>query len=486
MGLGRTVSGRFARKFPVPPRLARAGKTAAICALLLIAGSRSLQNAIAEGDTRTLSFHHVHTGEDITVTFKRDGRYDEAALKKLDWFMRDWRKEEQTKMDPQLFDALWDAYRDVGATEPIQIICGYRSPTTNAMLRARSSGVAQFSLHTKGDAIDFYIPGVPLEKIREAGLRLQRGGVGFYPTSGSPFIHMDVGSIRHWPRMTHDQLVKVFPDGRTVHIPSDGQPLAGYALALADVEKKGHAPSAISLASARNAGAITEADEDIADAAAPKSTNRSNVSVAMLSTADSDPTKRWAMPPGPVPVASPEPPAKVATVSIIPMPKQRPAKQIAVAALVPTPKSRPGEAPIQVAAADPVVAATTGMGYAPETRTPDASRAPMGMIASADNQAPLPKAAQLAFAAPAARFDNPWMRATVMAPNVREFLTTTPVGRLDTRQLREFMQKPATPVVMMSFSADPQNGLRTDAFSGQAVVFLATLPSTIQTALLTR
>ncbi len=84
--------------------------------------------------------------------------------------------------------------------------------------------------------MDFYIPDVPLEKIRTVGLRLQRGGVGFYPTSGSPFVHLDTGSVRHWPRMTHDQLAKVFPDGRTVHVPSDGVPLQNYALALADVE----------------------------------------------------------------------------------------------------------------------------------------------------------------------------------------------------------------------------------------------------------
>ena len=125
------------------------------------------------------------------------------------------------------------------------------------MLRARSSGVAQFSQHTNGQAMDFFIPGVPLEKIREVGLQLQRGGVGFYPTSGSPFVHMDTGTIRHWPRMTHDQLAKVFPDGRTVHIPSDGQPLRGYAVALADVERRGDKPSETSLEAAREAGVLT-------------------------------------------------------------------------------------------------------------------------------------------------------------------------------------------------------------------------------------
>ena len=223
----------------------------------MLGASNALQNASAEGDTRTLSFHHVHTGEDITITFKRNGRYDDAALKKLDWFMRDWRKEKSTRMDPHLFDLLWEAYREVGATQPIDVVCGYRSPETNSMLRRRSNGVAQFSQHINGQAMDFFIPGVPLEKIREVGLRLQRGGVGFYPTSGSPFVHMDTGTIRHWPRMTHDQLVKVFPDGRTVHVPSDGQPLRGYALALADVERRGGRPSDTSLEAAREAGVVS-------------------------------------------------------------------------------------------------------------------------------------------------------------------------------------------------------------------------------------
>src|SRR5205085_9025239 len=108
---------------------------------------------------------------------------------------------------------------------PINIISSYRSPNTNAMLRRRGRGVARFSQHMLGKAMDFYIPGVSLDQVRAAGLRPQRGGVGFYPTSGSPFVHLDTGSVRHWPRMTHDQLARVFPDGKTVHVPSDGQPL---------------------------------------------------------------------------------------------------------------------------------------------------------------------------------------------------------------------------------------------------------------------
>ena len=233
--------------------LARAGARLGMAGLFMLGANDALQNASAEGDTRTLSFHHLHTGEDITITFKHNGRYDDAALKKLDWFMRDWRKEKSTRMDPHLFDLLWEAYREVDAKEPIQVVCGYRSPATNAMLRARSTGVAQTSQHTEGHAMDFFIPGVPLEKIRAVGLRLQRGGVGFYPTSGSPFVHMDTGSPRMWPRMTRAQLAHVFPDGRTLYIPTDGKPLPGYDEALAAYKARQGAPQVMVASAADDA-----------------------------------------------------------------------------------------------------------------------------------------------------------------------------------------------------------------------------------------
>ena len=233
---------------------ARTFYSCGLAALVLIFGARVLQNAVAEGDTRTISLHHVHTDESITVTFKRDGRYDEAALEKLNWFLRDWRRGQQTRIDPHLIDLIWEVQRETGSQEPVWVVCGYRSPETNAMLRRRSNGVARFSQHMLGHAMDFYIPGVPLAGLRVIGLQLQRGGVGFYPTSGSPFVHMDTGGVRHWPRMTREQLVRVFPDGRTVHIPSDGRPLPGYALALADIRKHGSNPSEMSIEAARSAG----------------------------------------------------------------------------------------------------------------------------------------------------------------------------------------------------------------------------------------
>jgi uncharacterized protein YcbK (DUF882 family) len=229
----------FARQFN-SLSIGKAGCQVGLASALLLLGAGSVHDAAALNETRTLSFHHTHSDEDLTITFKRDGRYDEAALKQLNHYLRDWRTQDETVMDRHLFDILWEVYRDVDGKKPIQIISSYRSPATNAMLRRRSSGVARHSQHMLGHAMDFFIPDVPLEQIRYAGLRLQRGGVGFYPTSGSPFVHLDTGSIRHWPRMTHDQLAKVFPDGRTVHVPSDGTPLKGYELARADIEKRGN------------------------------------------------------------------------------------------------------------------------------------------------------------------------------------------------------------------------------------------------------
>jgi uncharacterized protein YcbK (DUF882 family) len=264
----------FARQFN-PLAMPKAGYGIGLSSLLLLAGAGSVHDATALNETRTLSFHHTHSDEDLTVTFKRDGRYDEEGLKKLNHFLRDWRSQDQTTMDRHLFDILWEVYRDVDGKKPIQIISAYRSPATNSMLRRRSSGVARFSQHMLGHAMDFYIPDVPLEQIRAAGLRLQRGGVGFYPTSGSPFVHLDTGSVRHWPRMTQDQLARVFPDGRTVHLPSNGSPMKGYELARADIERRGNGNDAATVSKMPNLfaslfrGGKSTTEEDDEGASAP-------------------------------------------------------------------------------------------------------------------------------------------------------------------------------------------------------------------------
>src|SRR5215216_6305593 len=146
--------------------ISRIGLKLSLTSLLLVAAGSSVHDATALNETRTLSFHHTHSGEDLTVTFKRDGRYDKDGLKQLNHFLRDWRSQEQTTMDRRLFDILWEVYRDIDGKQPINIISSYRSPATNAMLRRRSSGVARFSQHMLGHAMDFYIPGVALENVR--------------------------------------------------------------------------------------------------------------------------------------------------------------------------------------------------------------------------------------------------------------------------------------------------------------------------------
>ncbi|MCR4522948.1 DUF882 domain-containing protein [Bosea sp. 47.2.35] len=206
-----------------------------------LVGIRGTQDAAANGDTRTITIRHMHTKEETTVTFKRDGRYDSAGLEKLNWALRDWRTDEPTRMDPRLFDVVWEVQRQLGSDQPFHVVSSYRAPGTNAMLRRRSRAVAKHSQHMLGKAMDFYLPDVPTARIREIGMRLQRGGVGFYPNAHTPFVHLDVGSVRSWPRMTRDQLVRLFPDEKTVHLPADGQPMAGYELAKAEILSGGGA-----------------------------------------------------------------------------------------------------------------------------------------------------------------------------------------------------------------------------------------------------
>lgn len=213
----------------------RAAATLLVAALL---APTLVVPSFGAGD-RTLYLHYTHTRETAKITFKRNGRYDKKGLAQLNQFLRDWRRNEPTKMDPRLFDLIWEVYQEVGATKPIHVVSAYRSPKTNEMLRARSSGVAKNSNHTRGLAMDFFIPGVPISKLRQAAMRKHVGGVGYYPSSGNPFVHLDTGSVRAWPRMTTAQLKRIFPDGKTMHIPSNGVLLSknGYAAAKAEWSK---------------------------------------------------------------------------------------------------------------------------------------------------------------------------------------------------------------------------------------------------------
>ena len=144
-----------------------------------------------------LRLFETHRDKTIDVVYREGDTYIPSALNKLDYFLRDHLNGDTFDMDPRVFDLLHALTVKVGKPDAvINIICGYRSPSTNAYLRSHSNGVAQHSLHMKGEAIDIRIPGVPLSKLRQAALALHDGGVGYYP--GSDFVHVDVGRIRQW------------------------------------------------------------------------------------------------------------------------------------------------------------------------------------------------------------------------------------------------------------------------------------------------
>ncbi|WP_225185175.1 DUF882 domain-containing protein [Bradyrhizobium sp. NBAIM01] len=515
----------------------KAGSRIGLAAALLLAAAGSVHDAAALNETKTLSFHHTHSGEDLTVTFKRDGRYDEAALKQLNHFLRDWRSQEQTVMDRRLFDILWEVYRDVDGKQPIQIISSYRSPATNAMLRRRSSGVARASQHMLGHAIDFYIPGVPLEQIRFAGLRLQRGGVGFYPTSGSPFVHLDTGSVRHWPRMTHDQLARVFPDGKTVHLPTDGVPLKNYELAKAEIERRGSGddagskPNFFAALFRSKPAAPAASDEDDEGAPAPAAKPAApTVVAAAAKPAEPVPTPR-AKPqiaaaiqlasadaqivappkPKPAPVADkpasgkpvdgkPETPADIINArgfwdDVPATPQQATPAQVAAlkarqalaAATDPQPTASVSNAALQALAyapaASPVDRGNVVAASAPiprTTRPRSLAQAPeINSVVGKSVDGRVATATRLS----AAKGESIWLKIVMLSPSASHAMSVTLMGELDTAALRGYFVKPRS-VIAMGFSDDPMQGLSCDIFSGSATAKLETTSFVVRTAAL--
>jgi uncharacterized protein YcbK (DUF882 family) len=193
------------------------------------------QRADAAEGARTLRLYNIHTKESLAVTFKRDGKFDPSALQRINKFMRDWRKDEATKMDPQLIDLIWTLHKQLGSQEPIHLISGYRSAATNAALRRRGGGQAKKSQHILGKAADIHFPDVPVKALRNSALVQEVGGVGYYPGSGIPFVHVDTGRVRMWPRIPRLELAALFPAGKTKYVPRDGKPITpgDYNLAMA-------------------------------------------------------------------------------------------------------------------------------------------------------------------------------------------------------------------------------------------------------------
>jgi uncharacterized protein YcbK (DUF882 family) len=145
---------------------------------------------------RSLAFAHTHTGERLATVYFEGGAYVPTALESINHLLRDFRTETVHPIEPQLLDRLYTLQAALGNEAAFQVICGYRSPQTNSMLRGRSSGVAEHSLHMQGRAIDIRLPGIDTTQLALLARRTLAGGVGFYRVSD--FVHVDTGALRHW------------------------------------------------------------------------------------------------------------------------------------------------------------------------------------------------------------------------------------------------------------------------------------------------
>jgi uncharacterized protein YcbK (DUF882 family) len=145
---------------------------------------------------RDISLFNTHTGEQLETVFWEAGDYLPGELRRIDHILRDPLTGETKEMDVRLIDLLHRLRQDLAAPQAYRVICGYRSPQTNAALHKKDPAVAEHSLHMAGQAVDISLPGVPLATLRSAALGLKAGGVGYYPQSG--FIHVDVGPVRTW------------------------------------------------------------------------------------------------------------------------------------------------------------------------------------------------------------------------------------------------------------------------------------------------
>jgi uncharacterized protein YcbK (DUF882 family) len=170
-------------------------KFGAAALLAASAPGKALAN-IASTPERTLSFYHLHTGEQLNATYWADGSYQQQGLAEIYNLLRDFRTGVVNPIDTQLLDVLHNLALKLDANKPFHVISGYRSPKTNAMLAKNSSGVARHSLHMDGLAVDIRLPGRDLSSLHRAALSMKAGGVGYYPVSD--FVHVDVGRVRQW------------------------------------------------------------------------------------------------------------------------------------------------------------------------------------------------------------------------------------------------------------------------------------------------
>jgi uncharacterized protein YcbK (DUF882 family) len=166
-----------------------------------VAAAVASVNAAAESLSQefSLRLNNLHTGESLDVVYRVGNTYIPEALEKLNYFLRDHNTQAVSDFDPKEFDVLHGVLARLRRPNGvIDVVCGYRTPETNAALRQNSprTGVAEHSQHMQGHAIDIRVPGVSTVQLRNAALSLHAGGVGYYPVS--KFVHVDVGPVREW------------------------------------------------------------------------------------------------------------------------------------------------------------------------------------------------------------------------------------------------------------------------------------------------
>lgn len=173
------------------------GGAAAACVTMGSAIASPALIGLKDLNARTLSFDCCQTGEKLkSVTYWADGRYEPAALSTINHTLRDYMNGEVHPIDPGVLDILHRIGQALESDCRFEIVCGYRSPATNAALRRNDPQVATHSLHMKGQAIDFDLPGRKLSLVHKTALAQQVGGIGYYPDAD--FLHVDTGRVRRW------------------------------------------------------------------------------------------------------------------------------------------------------------------------------------------------------------------------------------------------------------------------------------------------
>jgi uncharacterized protein YcbK (DUF882 family) len=278
--------------------------------------------ALAGGETRTISLYHIHTKERLNVTYMVNGRYVPSAMKKIDYFMRDWRANKAVKMDPKTIDLIWELHADLGSKQPIHVVCGLRTAKTNSFLKRIGRGVAKKSQHTLGKAIDIYFPDVPTKKMRNSALVRKVGGVGYYRRTAGPtgFLHVDSGKVRHWgPKISQREMAQIFRDyKKTV-----GARRGSKGFLFARKVKEVPAPEDTAVAASAQAPEVAYEgnDEDLAE----------------LTEAASK------APEAPKTEKVPEPPVSDIVAFNVPKPRSKPLEVLALAAMRIEPASAPPE-----------------------------------------------------------------------------------------------------------------------------------------------